>query len=65
MRIRLRAAIIDVRTGTWDTIIPTVFDQSLLSSSHNREFKTDQMILELKSKAYTNLVEMLRTRYVR
>lgn len=59
MRIRLRAALIDVASGQWIMIVPDPVEDSALSSSVSRE-KSDQKQVELlKQKGYSTLASEL------
>jgi hypothetical protein len=59
MRIRLRAALIDVATGRWVMLTPDPIDDSALSSGATR-VKMDQKQVELlKKKSYAALVSEL------
>lgn len=59
MRIRLRAALIDVASGQWIMIVPDPVEDSALSSSVSRA-KSDQKQVELlKQKGYSTLASEL------
>jgi hypothetical protein len=59
MRIRLKAALIDVASGKWAMITPDPIDDSATSSGLTR-IKTDQkQVSDLKEKAYATLVSEL------
>lgn len=59
MRIRLRAALIDVASGRWTMITPEPIEDSALSSSLTRA-KSDQKQVELlKQKGYSTLASEL------
>jgi len=59
MRIRLRAALVDVLSGKWVMITPDPNDDSALSSSQNRVKADQKQVIELKKKAYSTLVSEL------
>ena len=53
MRIRLKVALIDVRTGNWSVFSPKPFEEANISR-HPRRAAVDQMQVErLKTEAYT------------
>jgi len=52
MRIVLRIALIDVLTGRWTSFTPQTFENSAVSSRHNRDSKDMKQIMELKALAY-------------
>jgi hypothetical protein len=59
MRIRLRAALIDVGTGKWSMVTPEPIDDSAISAQVSRT-KVDQDQVELlKRKGYSTLVSEL------
>jgi hypothetical protein len=59
MRIRLRAALIDVPTGQWSMIIPEPVDDSASSSAASRVRKDQKQVEQLKQKGYGALVSEL------
>lgn len=63
MRIRLKLALIDVRSGSWTVISPEAFDDSRMSTSLKRAAKDQQQVELLKAKAYEASVKELVTRY--
>lgn len=65
MRIRLKAVVMDVRTGAWEMVVPETFMSKTKSSSLKRQEAKDKMILELKQEAYAKLAEMINLRFVR
>lgn len=52
MRIRLKIALIDVRTGNWSVFSPKPFDDSSVSRSPRREAVDQKQVELLKSQAY-------------
>ena len=63
MRIRLKLALVDVKTGNWDLFAPEPIEDRAISSMLNRE-KADQGQVELlKRKAYPAAVRALEARY--
>ena len=59
MRIRLRAALIDVATGKWVMLTPDPIDNSALSSGLGRVKSDQKQVAELKKKAYATLASEL------
>ncbi len=52
MRIRLKVALIDVRTGDWSVFSPKPFEDSRISRSPRREVADQKQVERLKSEAY-------------
>lgn len=65
IRIRLKVALVDVKTGQWEIFLPKVFEDSKYSASLNRESSDQQQVALLKNKAYQSAVESLVVRYLR
>jgi hypothetical protein len=63
MRIRLKLALIDVRSGNWSVISPEAFDDARMSTSLRRGAKDQQQVELLKAKAYEAGVKELVQRY--
>ena len=63
MRIRLVAAIIDVRSGQWETVVPEPFEDSSISNAQNREASDQEQVLALKRKGYHALAEAIAAKY--
>lgn len=63
MRIRLVAAVIDVRTGQWETYVPEPFEDTSFSNDHNREASHDEQVLLLKAKGYQALADGLAGKF--
>ena len=59
MRIRLKAAIIDVASGHWTFITPTPIESAGFSSLYSREDKDQSLVNTLKEAAYKNLAKLL------
>jgi len=57
MRIRLKVALVDVRTGQWDMFSPDAFGDSAISARHAREASDQKQVAELKAKAYEAAAE--------
>jgi len=53
MRIRLKVALIDVRTGNWSVFSPKPFEQSNISRSPRRAAVDQKQVERLKAEAYT------------
>jgi hypothetical protein len=62
-RIRLKLALIDVRTGNWSVLSPEAFDDSRTSTALRRGAKDQQQVEALKARAYEASVKALVTRY--
>jgi hypothetical protein len=63
MRIRLKMAVIDVRSGNWSVLSPEAFDDSRISASIGRGAKDQKQVELLKAKAYEACVKDLVRRY--
>jgi hypothetical protein len=63
MRIRLKAAVIDVETGAWEFIMPEAYGDTATSSRQEREQKDQGQVARLKVKGYKALAKALTTRY--
>ena len=59
MRIRLKLAVIDVRTGNWTMLSPEPFVDSAWSTSHRRESSDQTQVNTLKQKSYEAAVRDL------
>jgi hypothetical protein len=64
MRIRLKMAVIDVRSGNWSVFSPEAFDDSRASASIHRGAKDQQQVEFLKKNAYEACVKELVRRYL-
>jgi hypothetical protein len=65
MRIRLKVAVIDVRTGQWEMFVPETFDDTAMSAGANRVMSDQTQVALLKDKAYASAAESFVTRYAR
>lgn len=65
MRIRLKIAIIDVKSGQWEIFVPESFDDKSLSTGYNREASDQEQVELLKGKAYQVAAEDIVKRYAR
>jgi hypothetical protein len=63
MRIRLKVALIDVRTGHWSMFAPEAYVDSALSASLIRAQTDQKQVAALKEKAYQAAVEALVAKY--
>ena len=63
MRIRLKVALVDVRTGSWDMFSPPPSDDAAVSARFNRAASDQDQVALLKSKAYEAVAEGLVRRY--
>jgi hypothetical protein len=63
MRIRLKAAVIDVSSGAWEFVIPEVYNDARTSARVNREESDQDQVTLLKAKAYKALVSDLLKRF--
>ena len=65
IRIRLKVALVDVKSGQWDIFVPKVFEETSYSAYLNRELSDQQQVAQLKSKVYQAAVESIIARYMR
>lgn len=65
MRIRLMIAVIDVKTGQWESFASQPFDDEAASNEHHRAASDQQQVALLKAKAYQAAAEQLVDRYGR
>lgn len=59
MRIRLKAAVVDVKTGNWTMLTPAAFENEALSTRQSREKSDQQQVTKLKAKGYAALAQDL------
>jgi len=52
MRIRLKVAVVDVRTGNWAVFSPEPFEDKAVSGAYNRGASDQTQVEKLKQKAY-------------
>lgn len=64
MRIRLKVAVMDVRSGQWEMFTPKTFDDKAISGRINRTQADQGQVAVLKSAAYARAAEDLVARYV-
>jgi hypothetical protein len=65
IRIRLKVALVDVKSGQWEIFVPKVFEDTEYSASLNREYPDQQKVAQLKSKVYQSAVESIIERFVK
>lgn len=65
MRIRLKVAVIDVRTGRWEVFTPETFDDKAVSGRINRAQSDQAQVAALKSAAYEVAAREIMLRYIR
>jgi hypothetical protein len=65
MRIRLKVAVIDVRTGNWSMFSPEAYSDTALSARLNRGASDQEQVALLKEQAYKATAEQLVARYAR
>ena len=63
MRIRLKAAIIDVKTSYWEMLIPEVYEDEIQSAGINRKQKDQKQVALLKERGYKRLIADIQTRF--
>lgn len=59
MRIRLKAAVLDVATGDWRMILPPSVESSAISASIDRATSDQEQVTELKAAGYAKLAQMI------
>ncbi len=65
MRIRLKVAVVDVRSGRWEMWTPELLDDRAYSARINRAQSDQAQVLALKTAAYHRLADDLVTRFIR
>jgi len=65
MRIRLKVALIDVKTGQWEIFVPEAIEHDAISAGYTRESSDQSQVALLKSKAYAAVAEDIVKRYAR
>ena len=63
LRIRLKLALVDVRTGDWSVLSPPPFDSNALSVGPRRAVADQKLVERLKDQAYRASVEELMRVY--
>ena len=65
MRIRLKMAVVDVRSGHWEMFSPEAFEDSAFSGRVGREGADQAQVWALKDKAYVVAADDLVKRFGR
>ena len=65
MRIRLMMAVIDTRTGQWESFSPEPFEDEATSNQHGRAASDQEQVALLKAKAYKAAAGAVALRYAR
>jgi hypothetical protein len=65
MRIRLKLAVIDTRSGQWEMFTPEDFQDDAWSASYTRASSDQAQVAVLKEKAYASAAEDFVKRYAR
>ena len=63
MRIRLKIALLDVRTGSWEVFMPAPFADSDYSAIANRKDVDQSLVQTLKEKAYVSAASEVYSRF--
>lgn len=63
MRIRLKVAVIDVRSGQWSMFSPEAYTDTAFSAERNRAASDQRQVQLLKAQAYKAAVEAFIARY--
>jgi len=64
MRIRLKVAVVDVRSGQWEMFTPRVLKDSSVSMKFNRKSSDQAQVAALKADAYTLAADWITARYL-
>jgi hypothetical protein len=64
MRIRLKVAVIDVATGTWDMVYPEPLNDTAASGHYTRYSSDQGQVSKLKDAAYSATAALLKARFV-
>ena len=65
MRIRLKMAVVDVRSGNWEMFAPEAFEDASLSASFGRKGADQAQVSALKDRAYVAAADDLVKRFGR
>ena len=65
MRIRLKVAVIDVRSGQWEIFTPRTIDDKSYSGRFNREHSDQKQVALLKATAYELASEGVAARFIK
>ncbi len=63
MRIQLKAAIVDVATGSWTFVLPAGAESSRLSTVLSRQETDQELVQKLKAQGYQTLTQTLRDQH--
>lgn len=63
MRVRLKVAVVDARTGQWDMFSPEAFQDMATSARYGREASDQGQVALLKQKSYEAAADDLVKRY--
>ena len=63
MRLRLKLALIDVRTGNWAVLSPPPQEEARISTAPRRGVADQKLVEELKERAFTAAAGELLRRY--
>jgi hypothetical protein len=64
MRIQLKMALVDVRSGNWSVFSPESFDEKRISVSPRRDVADQKLVQGLKEKVYENAARELAKTYL-
>ncbi|NBV20432.1 MAG: aminopeptidase [Proteobacteria bacterium] len=59
MRIRLKAAVVEVKSGNWTMLTPAAFEDEALSTRESRARSDQKQVEKLKAKGYAALAKAL------
>lgn len=65
MRIRMKVAVVDVKSGQWEMFSPEPFDDTGLSTGNSRASSDRNQVATLKGKAYKSAVDDVVKKYAR
>lgn len=65
IRIRLKVALVDVKSGQWEIFLPNVYEDTANTASLDRKISGQQQFSQVKSKVYQAAVESILARYVK
>src|ERR1700679_1524562 len=65
MRIRLLMAVIDTRSGQWESFSPEPFEDEATSNQHGRATSDQEQVALMKATAYKAAAEAVELRYAR
>lgn len=65
MRIRMKVAVVDVKSGQWEMFSPEPFEDSSSSGHYSRESSDQVQVTSLKGKAYKATVDDVVKRYAK